>query len=224
MIDSISVVNFAVAKDVSIRVCPGFNALTGETGAGKTVIAGCLGFLLGRRASADLIRSGESEASASVLFSDVKPDVVQCLGEAGIPVFDGEVLIERKLFADGKTAARINGKTVTLKLLSDTASSLLSLHGQRETVMYLDPAKRIGMLDEAAADAGTLAAYRDAYSRWSGLRAEISRTRSDAESLADKLDLISYRYKEIASAKLTPGEDERLETERDAIQIGRAHV
>ncbi|MBO7376998.1 MAG: DNA repair protein RecN [Clostridia bacterium] len=218
MIDSISVVNFAVVKDVSIRVCSGFNALTGETGAGKTVIAGCLGFLLGRRVSPDMIRSGESEASASVLFSDVKPDVERELAEAGIPVCDGEVLIERKLFADGKTAARINGKTVTLKLLSDTASSLLSLHGQRETVMYLDPVKRIGMLDEAAADAGNLDAYHEAYSRWSGLRSDIARTRSEAESLADKLDLVSFRYKEIASAKLTPGEDERLETERDAIR------
>ena len=218
MIESVCIRNFAVIRDVEIRPCERFNAITGETGAGKTVIAESLGFILGRRVSNELIRNGEKQASVSVSFSGCPDSLVRELEETGIEVSDGEVLIERNLFSDGKTSARINGRPVTLRTLSQIAPELLSLHGQRDTVMYLDPAKRLSIIDEAAGRRDLTDEYRERYARWSEVRTALDRLRKETELTSQKLDVLSYQYKEISSAKLRPGEDEKLEAEREALR------
>lgn len=218
MIDSINVRNFAVIRDIEIRPCPGFSAITGETGAGKTVIAESIGFILGRKTSPELIRSGEKSASISVSISDIPDDISEEMREAGIEPEEGCALFERTLYADGKTSARINSKPVSLKTLSSVTSRLISMHGQRDTVLYLSPDARTAVLDGAASDSELLDGCRAAYTEWKRLKGEIASLRAAAGKTEEELDLLKFRYREIGSAKPVPGEDEKLETERDAIR------
>ena len=218
MIDSINVRNFAVVRVIEIRPCAGFSAITGETGAGKTVIAESLGFILGRRTSPELIRSGEKSASVCVAFSDIPEDVSNELRDCGIETEEDSVLFERTLYADGKSSARINSKPVSLKTLSTITSRLLSMHGQRDTVLYLSPEARRNVLDGAASDGELLDECRAAYSEWKRLKNEIASLRASAAKTEEELDLLKFRYREIGGAKLQPGEDEKLEAERDAIR------
>lgn len=207
MLKALTIENIAVAKNVSIEFDSGFTVITGKTGAGKTVIAESIGLLLGAKARRELVRSGESFAEVTAIFG----------GEAGKGIFDenGEAFMRRRITADGKSTATLNGKSVPLSTLKDCCSALLSIHSQTETASLYDKSGHIILLDRYAGIDGEAAEFSEIYRRLCDKRAEIEKLKV---SLADRTmmtDILRYQLSEIDKARITdPNEEEKLEKRR----------
>src|SRR5690348_15124233 len=214
MLTELRIRNFAIIESLALPLARGFNVLSGETGAGKSIIVGALGLLLGERASTDLIRSGADRATVEGVFdvSD-RPEIVDLLDERGIDVEESLVVLKREIVAAGRARAWVNGTTVNAGILADIGRHLVNLHGQHEAQTLLDPDAQRRILDAFAGATDQAAAVRDAYEGWSAARRQIAdlvRRRADAEKRADYL---RHVVQEIEAAKLTDGEDARLEEE-----------
>src|SRR5215217_6124402 len=205
--------NFAIIESLTLPLARGFNVLSGETGAGKSIIVGALGLLLGERASADVIRTGAERATVEGVFdvSD-RADICTLLDERGIDVDEPMVVLKREVAA-GRARAWINGTTVNAGLLAEIGRLLVNLHGQHEAQTLLDPDAQRRILDAFAGATEAASAVRDAYDTLAHVRREIAdlqRRRADAEKRADYL---RHVVQEVETAKLTDGEDVRLEDE-----------
>lgn len=214
MLTELRIRNFAIIESLALPLARGFNVLSGETGAGKSIIVGALGLLLGERASTDLIRSGADRATVEGVFdvSD-RPEIVTLLDERGIDVEESLVVLKREIVAAGRARAWVNGSTVNAGILAEIGRHLVNLHGQHEAQTLLDPDAQRGILDAFAGAIEQAAAVREAYDAWSSARREIAdlvRRRADAEKRADYL---RHVVQEIEGAKLVDGEDVRLEDE-----------
>lgn len=214
MLTELRIRNFAIIESLALPLARGFNVLSGETGAGKSIIVGALGLLLGERASTDLIRSGADRATVEGVFdvSD-RPEIVALLDERGIDVEESLVVLKREIVAAGRARAWVNGSTVNAGILAEIGRHLVNLHGQHEAQTLLDPDAQRRILDAFAGAVEQAAAVRDAYEAWSSARREIAdllRRRTDAEKRADYL---RHVVQEIEGAKLVEGEDVRLEDE-----------
>lgn len=214
MLIELRIRNFAIIESLTLPLAPGFNVLSGETGAGKSIIVGALGLLLGERASADLVRTGTDRATVEGVF-EVEPDhpLLAMLDERGVEVDDGLLVLKREIAASGRARAWVNGTTVTAGVLAEVGRQLVSLHGQHEAQTLLDAESQRRILDAfGGADAAT-GEVRDAHARLAGLRREIvelDRRRAAAERRADYLRHVA---REIEEARLQEGEDTRLEEE-----------
>jgi DNA repair protein RecN (Recombination protein N) len=214
MLTELRIRNFAIIEALALPLGPGFNVLSGETGAGKSIIVGALGLLLGERASIDLIRTGADRATVEGVFdvSD-RPEIAALLDARGIDVEESLVVLKREIAAAGRTRAWVNGSTVSATILAEVGRLLVNLHGQHEAQTLLDPESQRRILD-AFAGAGELSAHvRQAYDGWSDVRREIAdleKRRLEAERRADYLRHVA---REIEDAKLQDGEDVRLEEE-----------
>jgi DNA repair protein RecN (Recombination protein N) len=213
MLTELRIKNFAIIETLTLPLARGFNVLSGETGAGKSIIVGALGLLLGERASADLIRTGADRASVEGVFdvSDRK-EIRAVLDEHGIDVDEGIVVLKREI-APGRARAWINGTTVNAGLLAEIGRLLVNLHGQHEAQTLLDPESQRRILDAFAGATEQATAVRQAHDALSSIVREISeltKRRADAERRADSL---RHVVKEVSDAKLTEGEDVRLEDE-----------
>src|SRR5258705_3871721 len=187
--------NLAVIEAGEVELEPGFNVLTGETGAGKSILVEAVGLLLGARASADLVRTGEAQATIEAILED---------GD------ERELIVRREISSQGRSRSFINGALATAAALRDLSARLVELHGQHEHQALLDPLAHLPLLDEYAA-LGTLAA--DVASAWAKvhtLREQLERSRMDAREKAARLDLIAFQLGEIEKAAPKPGEDEEL--------------
>jgi DNA repair protein RecN (Recombination protein N) len=214
MLTELRIRNFAIIESLALPLARGFNVLSGETGAGKSIIVGALGLLLGERASTDLIRSGADRATVEGVFdvSD-RPEIVTLLDERGIDVEESLVVLKREIVAAGRARAWVNGSTVSAGILAEIGRHLVNLHGQHEAQTLLDPDAQRGILDAFAGATGQAAAVHEAYETWSAARREIAdllRRRADAEKRADYL---RHVVQEIEGARLIDGEDVRLEDE-----------
>jgi DNA repair protein RecN (Recombination protein N) len=214
MLTELRIRNFAIIESLVLPLARGFNVLSGETGAGKSIIVGALGLLLGERASTDLIRSGADRATVEGVFdvSD-RPEIVSLLDERGIDVEESLVVLKREIVAAGRARAWVNGSTVNAGILAEIGRHLVNLHGQHEAQTLLDPDAQRRILDAFAGVTGEAAGVREAYDAWSAARREIAdllRRRADAEKRADYL---RHVVQEIEGAKLVEGEDVRLEDE-----------
>ncbi len=214
MLTELRIRNFAIIETLALPLARGFNVLSGETGAGKSIIVGALGLLLGERASTDLIRSGADRATVEGVFdvSD-RPEILAMLDERGIDADESLVVLKREIVAAGRARAWVNGTTVNAGILADIGRHLVNLHGQHEAQTLLDPDAQRRILDAFAGATDQAAAVRDAYEGWSAARRQIAdlvRRRADAEKRADYL---RHVVQEIEGAKLTDGEDSRLEEE-----------
>ncbi len=219
MLVELAVENLAVVERLRLRLHPGFNVLTGETGSGKSLIVGALSLLFGGRASPDMIRTGEERALVSGIFelpSDAR--LRSLLEQAGIAAEDGELLLEREITAAGKSRAWAGSRPVTVAFLRDLAPFLGDIHGQHDQQKLFSADAQREMLD-AAAGAGTLLA--EVLDHWHAWRAalhelaELGRAEQDRLRLAD---LWSMQRNEIAAAALHPGEDAQLENERRVLR------
>src|SRR3954467_12316466 len=213
MLTELRIRNFAIIEQLTLPLAEGFNVLSGETGAGKSIIVGALGLLLGERASADVIRTGADKASVEGVFdvSD-RGEIRSLLDERGIDVDEPTVVLKREV-ATGRARAWINGTTVNAGLLAEVGRLLVNLHGQHEAQTLLDSDAQRRILDAFAGATESASAVRDAYDTLAPLRREITdlkRRRADAEKRADYL---RHVVQEIEAAKLTDGEDIRLEYE-----------
>ncbi|MBP5173827.1 MAG: AAA family ATPase, partial [Clostridia bacterium] len=154
MLQLIHIENLAVIKSLDLEPCGGLTVLTGETGAGKSVIIDSINFLLGKRVPRDLMRTGEDRASVSALFSGISAERTRKLSELGVECPEGELLIERTRFADGRTVCRINGRAATRQQLVAAGELLVSLHGQNDTRSLEVAEERTALVDSAAGSAG----------------------------------------------------------------------
>lgn len=214
MLTELRIKNFAIIESLSLPLARGFNVLSGETGAGKSIIVGALGLLLGERASVDLIRTGAERASVEGVFDVTeRPEIASFLDERGIDAEEPLVVLKREIAAAGRTRAWVNGSAVSATLLAEIGRRLVNLHGQHEAQTLLDAESQRHILDAFAGATEMAAQTRDAYDDLSAVRREIAdlaRRKADAERRADYLRHVA---KEIDDARLTEGEDTRLEEE-----------
>ena len=163
MIRGLHIENIAVVKNLDIDFDGGFCVLTGETGAGKSIIIDSLNLLLGCRADRELIRSGESAALVSALFCDMDKDVCALAAELGFECEDGEISLSRSISTDGKSVARVNGRSVTLSVLREISSALFNIHGQNDNGQLLSAQNHILILDRFASNGALVGEYSVLY-------------------------------------------------------------
>ena len=217
MLSSLHIENIAVIRALDVDFTDGLCVITGETGAGKSVMLDALGFLLGGRAARDLLRNGTAQGEVSALFCDLGEGVTAHLREIGVEAED-ELLLQRSLTADGKSKCRINGRAVPLSILRELAGRLVSIHGQNDNQMLLKSEIQHKILDDTAELGGDLDAYRAAYRARKETIAELKNLQRDGAEAARLADILRFQIAEIDAAKLKPGEEEALLQKRSKLQ------
>lgn len=214
MLKSLHIENIAVVKSADIEFGGGFNVLTGETGAGKSVIIDGISMLTGAKIPRDVIRAGESYALSEAVFDGVSGALVQRLADIGVDCEDGEVIISSRLTAEGKSTCRINGRTVTKTALRDVSAMLISIHGQHDSGMLFNKSTYFDMVDAYGGCFDLRGEYFEIYSALEDYRAKLSSVSLDAQQKARRRDMLEYQIKDIDSKKLKVGEEQALEGER----------
>ncbi len=218
MLELLHIENIAVIRQADITFRPGFNALTGETGAGKSIVIDAISAILGQRAYRDAIRTGASRAFISAVFHGV-PDF-PWFQENSVPVDGGEVLIQREIFADGRNACRVNGIPVTVSILRGLGQQLIQIHGQHDSAQLFDEANHLAMLDAFADHAPLMERYRNAYLEMDALRKQIRSLQMDEAEKARRVENLTFQIQEIDRAELKVGEDQELEEKRKLMRSG----
>ncbi len=218
MLVEVEIRDFAIIQQARVELGPGFCVLSGETGAGKSIIVDALGALLGERVGGDLVRSGRDAARLQAAFdlrdAPAARARLEALGVA--PDADGLCLISREIRADGRGRCRINGGTATVTMLRELGESLIDLHGQHEHQSLLRPAEHLALLDAAGGTelAAQQTAYRAAYEAWQATLRDIAALRLDEGEKARRADMLRFQVAEIEAAGPRPGEVEELDSER----------
>ena len=215
MLLSLHIENVAVIRKADIDFCDGLCVLTGETGAGKSLLIDSLNLLSGGRVSRELIRAGEDRALISAVFS-VDGDVALALAALGVET-DGELMLQRTVRRDGKTEARVNGRAVTGGMLKEIGALLVNIHGQSDNQKLMLPSAHRVLLDAYAQDSDELEAYTERYTRWKSVRDEINRLKLDVSERIRRKDMLEFQIHDIDAAKLRPGEEEKLTERRDKL-------
>ena len=224
MLELLHIENIALIREADIQFRPGFNALTGETGAGKSIVIDALGAVLGGRTSRDLIRTGADRAFVSAEFSQVAPGLPG-LEEAGVrPDEDGCLLLQRELTADGKNLCRVNGRPVTVAQLRRIGGELLNIHGQHDGQQLLDEEQHLSYLDRFGRTEAPLAAYQSAYGAMAALLDQIRSLQMDEAEKARRMDTLRFQIGELERAELTPGEEEELLQRRELLRNGEKYL
>ncbi len=211
MIEFLHIENVAVVKTLDIEFGSGMTALTGETGAGKSIIIDSLNLLSGARADKELLRVGESRAEVSAVFSGLCDDVIEKLCDMGFGVSDGSVMLSRN-FTQSSSAARFNGKPINLGMLREISGLLFGIHGQNDNMLLLEPKNHIKILDSYADNAQELASYAEHYENILELRSKIDSISNDAKEQARICEMLKFQIDDIDAVKPKPGEEEELET------------
>ena len=216
MLCELTIRNLAVIDEVAVTFSPGLNVLTGETGAGKSILIDALQLVLGARSSEELMRSGAEETVVEAAFDpDPAPGIRRVLEAEGIPAEPGEVLVLRRhLSRDGKSKAYANGRLTSAATLRALAESLVDIHGQHAGQPLLDPRRHGELLDAYARVGDELQGYRDRFARWQTTRREAQALRLAERDRAQRLDLLQFQRREIEAAGLRPGEEEALAAEQ----------
>lgn len=213
MLRSLDIKNVAVIENLNIEFKGGLTVLTGETGAGKSIIIDSINMILGSRTDKTLVRYGASKAFVSAFFdADKRFDAL--FEDLGIQQEDG-IIISRSMSADGKSIARINGVMVPLNVLRDIAASLVNIHGQQDNQAILNDSEHIGFLDEYAGCAELLSDYGEKYAQARDLKKRLDALKTDEEEKLRRIDMLRFQIDEIEKADLKSGEKERLLEERD---------
>jgi DNA repair protein RecN (Recombination protein N) len=202
MIRFLSVSHLAVIDGLELEFGPGLTVLTGETGAGKSILVGAVGLLVGGRASADLVRTGEETATVQAVFD--RPD-------------GSELIVRREISAQGRSRAFVDGALVTSAALRDAAGALVDLHGQHEHQVLLDPAAHLDLLDEFAGMTADRDAVAEAFRAWQTVRDERARLAAGEQQKASRAEFLSFQLSEIDKASPKPGEDEELTATRQVL-------
>lgn len=211
MLERLYIENIAVIEKAEIDFTAGFNILTGETGAGKSIIIDSLGLLLGQRASRDMIRTGADRAFVSAVFSVCSDDIIEQLNQFDIqPDEDHNLYIERNVRADGHGIVKINGRPVPLTVLKELSPYLVTIHGQHMNQRIMNPATHLSYVDSYGNYHETLAEYQSLYQEVSAARKELIRLQKQEQEKTERIDILSYHVKELQDANLLVGEDEEL--------------
>lgn len=216
MLTTLHIENIAVIEQADIDFSRGFHVLTGETGAGKSIVIDAISAILGERAYRESIRTGAQKATVRAVFSEV-PEFAW-FAENGVEYQAGEVLIQRDIYADGKNICRVNGAAVTVSILRQLGSQLISIHGQHDSQQLFDESSHLSFLDLYAADQTELSAYQSAYAARVELHNEIARLSMDESEKLRRTEMLRHQIEEIERAGLHPGEDTELEERRKLLQ------
>ncbi|TGE56540.1 DNA repair protein RecN [Weissella confusa] len=216
MLQELSIQNFAIIPKLNISFQPGMTVLTGETGAGKSIIIDAVGLLTGGRGSQDFIREGADKAVLQGLI-DVEPGqpITQLLDELGIPLEDNQLLIHRELHKSGRNVIRVNGSLVNATTLKEIGQHLVDIHGQNEHQELMQVERHLSLLDEYGKKTigPVLEKYRVAYDTYRSLESAFHKRQADEQAWAQRHDMLSFQSKELADASLVEGEEEMLEAE-----------
>ena len=215
MLSLLHIENIAVIERSDISFDQGFNVLTGETGAGKSIIIDAISAILGERAYRDMIRTGTNKASVRAVFTDV-PEL-SWFEENGVE-YDPETVIQREVHLDGKNVCRVNGSLVSVSILRKLGMQLINIHGQHDSATLFDEANHLSFLDAFAANEALRADYGEKYEAVAKLRREIDRMTMDEGEKLRRMETLKYQIKEIEKADLRAGEDEELEERRKLLQ------
>ena len=218
MLTNLYIENIAVIEKVSIDFGQGLNVLTGETGAGKSIIIDSINAVLGNRTSKDLIRSGSDSAFVSAEFTDPSEKALEVLSEYGFEPEDGVVIIQRELNASGKGKCRINGRPTTAAILKAVGIYLMNIHGQHESYELMSPEQHIRYIDKLGELSDEVQAYSEVYHRYKKQKAELDKVRYDEAERERRLDLLRYQVDELENADLYVGEYEELLEQRTMIE------
>jgi len=216
MLRELRIKNFAVIDEVALELEPGLNILTGETGAGKSIILNALGLVAGERGSADVIRNQEEEATVEALFEDLPPELAGKLGDAGFDARD-ELLIKRIVNRSGKNRVYLNGSLCPLGLLAEAGSSLVHIYGQHEHHTLLQPETHLSLLDAFADLAGAAKSMTENYKALSAAWKELNEAKESLEQRRREKSLLEAQAEELAQSRLKAGEEEELRAAKNIL-------
>ena len=216
MLELLHIENIAIIEAADIEFAPGFNALTGETGAGKSIVIDSLSAVLGQRTSRELIRTGAEKAFVSAAFSGTAPELTEELGIQ--PEADGTLLLQREIQTDGKNVCRVNGRPVTVGQLRALGARLLNIHGQHDGQQLLDEEQHIVYLDSFGRVENLAITYAEKYKNFTDIRRQIGALQMDEAEKARQVDTLQYQIEELRRAKLKSGEEEELTARRGMLR------
>ena len=215
MLSLLHIENIAVIERSEISFDAGFNVLTGETGAGKSIVIDAISAILGERAYRDMIRTGANKASVRAVFTDVPQ--YPWFEENGVE-YDPETVIQREIYLDGKNVCRVNGSLVSVSILRKLGIQLINIHGQHDSASLFDEANHLAFLDDFSENQGLRKVYSDQYGLVDDLRRQIQRISMDEGEKLRRMETLRYQITEIEKAELEAGEDEALESRRKVLQ------
>ena len=216
MLSSLQIENVAVIQKANVHFEKGLNVLTGETGAGKSILIDSINAILGNRTSKDLVRTGAAKAVIRAAFEDVPPAVLDSLEKAGYERSEA-LLLSREITAEGKSTCRINGMPATAAVLRELCGGLININGQHDSVGLLNPARHEGILDTYAQNSAEYQAYYAIYRELVGVKKALDAMITDESEKQRRIDLLSYQVQEIDDAGLTAGEEQTLESRRKVL-------
>lgn len=217
MLTSLKIENVAIIESAAIEFGCGLNVLTGETGAGKSIVIDSINAILGERTSREIIRTGAQSAKVYAVFEDVNEKVKAFLDENGIDCEDGVLIINRTLNRDGKNICRLNGAPVTVSMLRELGGELIDIHGQHDSQSLLSPEKHCGFVDGFAENSGLISDYREKYRRLCEIRNSLKKLTTDESSKSQRIDFLTYQIDELEKSDITPGERDELKARKALI-------
>ena len=221
MLSSLQIENVAVIQKAEVHFEPGLNVLTGETGAGKSILIDSINAILGNRTSKDLVRTGAAKAVIRAAFEQVPPAVLDKLEQSGYERSEA-LLLSREITAEGKSSCRINGMPATAAVLRDLCGGLININGQHDSVGLLNPAHHLGILDDYAQNRTVFQEYYTLYRELVQVKRELDALITDEAEKQRKIDLLQYQVQEIEDAGLTAGEEQTLENRRKVLSNASA--
>ena len=223
MLKTLGIENIAVIKKAQIEFTGGLNVLTGETGAGKSIVVDSINAILGERTSRELVRAGSDNAFVNAYFEDINDDVKLKLNEYDIPIEeDGTLLLSRKISAGGKSVCRVNGLPVTVGILKDIGTHLVNIHGQHDSQALLNPDFHYIFVDAYADCDELLAEYKDSFKSFLNIRRQLKSLTSDADERDKQSEILDYQIKELRDADIKVGEWEKLKHRKSVILNSQA--
>lgn len=216
MLSLLHIENIAIIESADISFDGGFNVLTGETGAGKSIVIDAIGAVLGERTSRELIRTGAKSALVNAVFTETLPR--KWLEDNGFPPDGEELMLQREIQGDGRNVCRVNGRPLTVAQLRELGRQLLNIHGQHDGQQLLDPACHLGYLDSFGKTSPLLGEYQRTYLSMADLRRQIASLEMDEAERSRRVDTLEYQIKELERAELRPGEDEELNTRKTLLR------
>ena len=221
MLSSLQIENVAVIQKAEVHFEPGLNVLTGETGAGKSILIDSINAILGNRTSKDLVRTGAAKAVIRAAFEQVPPAVLDKLEQSGYERSEA-LLLSREITAEGKSSCRINGMPATAAVLRELCGGLININGQHDSVGLLNPAHHLGILDDYAQNRTVFQEYYALYRELVRVKRELDALITDEVEKQRKIDLLQYQVQEIEDAGLTAGEEQALENRRKVLSNASA--
>ena len=216
MLSILHIENIAVIEQAEILFEGGFNVLTGETGAGKSIVIDAISAILGERTYRDVIRTGANRAFVSAIFTGIAESA--WFSENSVPYDTQELQVQREIYADGRNVCRVNGRPVSVAALKKLGARLINIHGQHDSQQLFDEENHLVYLDAFSRDEAESAAYREAFEQWQDVRREMQKLTMDEAEKLRLVESLQYQIEEIRAANLTPGEEEQLKERRKVLQ------